>query len=123
MYTARVQFIHSLPFLTISKLIQKLKIDTKDLDTINYTKVLKHVIKQTASNKAIQQMNSMQNPSQQQTEVVDQIVKQLQPTVFVTKEQQLADLVVKPTTALETTAVNQLTKAFEKLSVNLLQQV
>jgi hypothetical protein len=55
--------------------------------------------------------------------VVDQIVKQLWPTVSVTKEQRLADLVVKPTTALETTAVDQLTKAFEKLSVNLLQQV
>jgi len=30
-----------------------LKINTKDLDTINYTKVLKHVIKQIVSNKAI----------------------------------------------------------------------
>ena len=64
-YTAKVQFIHSLPFLTISKLIQKLEINTKDLDTINYTKVLKHVIKQTAFNKAIQQINSTQNLSQQ----------------------------------------------------------
>jgi hypothetical protein len=53
MYTARVWFIHSLPLSTVSKLIRKLEIDTKDLDTINYTKVLKHVIKQTASDKAI----------------------------------------------------------------------
>jgi hypothetical protein len=58
--------------------------------------------------------------------VVDQIIGQLRPTVSVTKEQRLADPVVKPTkpTALpETTIVDQLTKAFEKLSVNLLQQV
>ena len=39
----------------------------------------------------------------------------------VTKEQRLAEPVVKPTPP-ETTAVDQLTKAFEKLSVNLLQQ-
>ena len=64
-YITRVQFIHKLPLLTISKLIQKLEIDTKDLDTINYTKVLKHVIKQTVSNKAIQQINSTRNLSQQ----------------------------------------------------------
>jgi hypothetical protein len=63
MYTARVWFIHSLPLSTTSKLIRKLEIDTKDLDTIDYTKVLKHVIKQTASDKAIQQMNSTQNLS------------------------------------------------------------
>jgi len=53
MYTTKVWFIYSLPFLTISKLIQKLEINTKDLDTINYIKVLKHVIKQIAFNKAI----------------------------------------------------------------------
>ena len=52
-YTAGVWFIHGLPLSTASKLIRKLEIDTKDLDTINYTKVLEHVIKQTASNKAI----------------------------------------------------------------------
>jgi hypothetical protein len=53
---------------------------------------------------------------------VDQIVKQLQLTVFIIKEQQLANLVVKLTklVSLLDTAVNQLTKAFEKLSVNLL---
>jgi hypothetical protein len=124
-YSAGVWFIHRLPLSTTSKLIRKLEIDTKDPDTIDYKKVLEHVIKQTASDKAIQQMNSTQNPSQQQTEVVDQIVKQLRPTVSVTKEQRLADLVVKPTkpVSLPDTAVDQLTKAFEKLSVNLLQQV
>jgi hypothetical protein len=53
MYTAKVWFIYRLPLLTASKLIRKLEINTKDLDTINYTKVLKHVIKQTAFNKAI----------------------------------------------------------------------
>jgi len=39
----------------------------------------------------------------------------------VTKEQQLAEPVVKSTKS-ETTAIDQLAKAFEKLSVNLLQQ-
>jgi hypothetical protein len=71
-------------------------------------------------------MNAIRAPSQQQTEVVDQIIGQLRPMVSVTKEQRLADLVVKPTkptALLETTMVDQLTKAFEKLSVNLLQQV
>jgi hypothetical protein len=79
------------------------------------------VINQTASDKAIQRMDATRNPSQQQVEVVDQIVKQLRATVSVTKEQRLAEPVVKPTTALGATAVDQLTKAFEKLSVTLLQ--
>jgi hypothetical protein len=80
-------------------------------------------MQQTASDKAIQRMNATRNPSQQQTEVVNQIVGRLQPTVSVTKEQRLAEPVVKPTKPDATTAVDQLTKAFEKLSVNLLQQV
>jgi len=50
------------------------------------------------------------------------VVQQLQPTVSVTKEQRLVELVVKSAKS-ETAAVDQLTKAFEKLSVNLLQQV
>jgi len=50
------------------------------------------------------------------------VVQQLQPTVSVTKEQRLVELVVKSTKS-ETVVVDQLTKAFEKLSVNLLQQV
>jgi len=53
MYTAGVWFIHGLPLSTASKLIRKLEIDTEDLDTIDYTKVLEHVIKQTVSDKAI----------------------------------------------------------------------
>jgi putative aminopeptidase FrvX len=83
-------------------------------------------MQQTASDKAIQQMNATRSPSKQQTEVVDQIIRQLRPTVSVTKEQRLAELVVKttkPTTPPETTIVDQLTKAFKKLSVNLIQQV
>jgi len=39
-------------FIT-SKLIWKLEINTKDLDIVNYKKVLKYVVKQTAFNKAI----------------------------------------------------------------------
>jgi len=50
------------------------------------------------------------------------VVQQLQPTVSVTKEQQLVEPVVK-SAKLETVVVDQLTKAFKKLSVNLLQQV
>jgi len=49
-------------------------------------------------------------------------VQQLQPTVSVTKEQRLAEPVVKSAKS-ETAVVDQLTKAFKKLSVNLLQQV
>jgi len=67
-------------------------------------------------------MNATRSPSQQQTEAVNQVVQQLQPTVSVTKEQRLVEPVVKSTKS-ETAVVDQLTKAFEKLSVNLLQQV
>ena len=95
---------------------------------MDYTKQLEHVKQQTASDKAIQRMNATRAPSQQQTEVVNQIIGQLRPTVSVTKEQRLAEPVVKserPATLPDTaaTAVDQLTKAFERLSVNLLQQV
>jgi hypothetical protein len=126
-YTAGVWFIHGLPPTTSSKLIRKFSIDTEDPSTVNYQEQLEHVMKQTASDKAIQRMNATRAPSQQQSEVVDQIVGQLQPTVSVTKEQRLAEPVVKSKTAespnTATTAVDQLTKAFEKLSVNLLRQV
>ena len=47
-------------------------------------------------------------------------MKQLRLTVSVTKEQRLADLVVKLTTVTKTAIVNQLTKAFKKLNINLL---
>ena len=124
-YTAGVWFIHGLPPTTSSKLIWKFSIDTEDPSTINYQEQLEHVMKQTASDKAIQRMNATRAPSQQQSEVVDQIVGQLRPTVSVTKEQRLTEPVVKPTKPRDTatTAVNQLTKAFKKLSVNLLQQI
>ena len=50
------------------------------------------------------------------------MVQQLQPTISITKEQRLVEPVVK-SAKLETVVVDQLTKAFKKLSVNLLQQV
>jgi len=121
-YTASVWFIHRLPLPTASKLIWKLEIDTKDPNTVNYKKLLEQVVKQTASDKAIQRINATRSPSQQQTEAVNQVVQQLQPTVSITKEQRLAELVVKSAKS-ETVVVDQLTKAFKKLSVNLLQQV
>jgi len=65
-------------------------------------------------------MNATRSLSQQQTKAVNQVVQQLQPTVSITKEQRLAELVVKSAKS-ETAAVDQLTKAFKKLSVNLLQ--
>ena len=72
-------------------------------------------------------MNATRAPSRQQNEVVDQIVGQLQPVVSITKEQRLAEPVVKPKPTdapnATTTTVDQLTKAFEKLSVNLVQQI
>ena len=71
------------------------------------------------SDKAIQQIDATRN-SQQQTEAVSQVIRQLRLAVSVTKEQRLGEPVVKPATASEI-AVDQLTKAFEKLSVNLLQ--
>jgi len=52
-YTTRVWFIHGLLLSMASKLIRKLEINTKDLDMVDYKKVLKYVIKQTASDKAI----------------------------------------------------------------------
>jgi hypothetical protein len=51
-------------------------------------------------------MNTTRNPSQQQTKAVNQVVKQLQPTISVTKEQRLADLVVRLIAALEATTVD-----------------
>ncbi len=62
-YTAGVWFIYGLPVSTASKLIRKLEIDTEDPSTIDYKKVLEHVVRQTASDKAIQQMNAIRNPS------------------------------------------------------------
>ena len=121
-YTVGIQFIYRLLLPTASKLIWKLEINTKDPNTVNYKKLLKQVVKQTASDKAIQQINATRSPSQQQTKAVNQVVQQLQPTVSVTKEQQLVEPVVK-SAKLETVVVDQLTKAFKKLSVNLLQQV
>ena len=55
--------------------------------------------KQAASYKTIRQIDVTQNPLQQ-TKAVGQVVKQL--AVSVTREQRLAELVVKSTTALET---------------------
>src|SRR3984893_3858335 len=124
-FNAGVWFIHVLPLSTSSKLIRKFSIDTEDPTTVDYQAHLEHVMKQTASDKAIQRMNATQAPSRQQSEVVDQIVGQLCPTVSVTKKQRLAEPVVKPTQTSNTTdtAVDNLTKAFEKLSVNLVQQI
>jgi hypothetical protein len=83
-------------------------------------------MQQTASDKAIQRMNATRTPSQQQTEVVD-LVGRLQPTVSVTKEQRLADPIVRPAVSTKagesSVVIDQLTKAFEKLSVNLITQV
>ena len=121
-YTVGIQFIYRLLLPTASKLIWKLEINTKDPNTVNYKKLLKQVVKQTASDKAIQQINATRSPSQQQTKAVNQVVQQLQPTISVTKEQQLVEPVVKSAKP-ETAVVDQLTKAFKKLSVNLLQQV
>jgi hypothetical protein len=124
-YTTGVWFIHGLPSATSSKLIQKFSIDTEDPSTVDYQCQLEHVMKQTVSDKAIQRMNATRAPSRQHNKVVDQIVEQLRPTVLVTKEQRLAEPVVKPTQTGNTTdtVVDNLTKAFEKLSVNLVQQI
>jgi hypothetical protein len=125
LYTTGVWFIYRLPSATSSKLIQKFSIDTEDPSTVDYQCQLEHVIKQTVSDNAIQRMNTTQALSWQQSKVVDQIVRQLQSTVLVTKEQRLTEPVVKPTQTGNTTdtAVDNLTKAFEKLSVNLVQQI
>ena len=52
-YTAGVWFIHGLPLNTASGLIRKFEIDTEDPATIDYQCELKHVMQQTASDKAI----------------------------------------------------------------------
>ena len=68
-------------------------------------------------------MDATRNPSQQ-TEAVGQVVKQL--VVSMTREQRPAGLVVKSMTIPEpasTTEIDQLTKAIQTFSVNLLQQV
>jgi len=62
-YTARIWFIYRLPLPTASKLIWKLEIDTEDPNTVDYKKLLEQVVKQTASDKAIQQMNATRSPS------------------------------------------------------------
>ena len=118
--TARVQFIYGLPLSIASRLIRKFVINTEDPATVNYQQQLEHVTKQAASDQAIRQMDATRNP-QQQTEAVGQIAKQLQTAVPATVEQRLGEPVVKPTTASKT-EIDQLTKAFETFSVNLLQQ-
>jgi hypothetical protein len=124
-YTAGVWFIHGLPLPVASRLIRKFAINTEDPATVNYQQQLEHVKKQAASDKAIRQMDATWNPSQQ-AEVVNQVVEQLQPAAPVTGAR-LREPVVRSTTALETTlettAMGQLTKAFETFSVNLLQLV
>ena len=56
------------------------------------------------------------------TELVD-LVRKLQLTISVTQKQQLVELVIKKTSNTTDTAVDNLTKVFEKLSVNLVQQI
>jgi len=126
-YTAGVWFIHGLPLPIASILIRKFAIETEDPATVNYQQLLEHVTKQAVSDRAVRQMDATRNPSQQ-TEAVGQVVKQL--AVSVTREQRPAGLVVRSTIApktipepASTTEIDQLTKAIQTFSVNLLQQV
>ncbi len=64
-YIAGVQFIHGLPPVMASSLIQDFAIDTEDLATIDYQKELEYIMQQTASDKAIQHMNTIYKETQQ----------------------------------------------------------
>ncbi len=102
-----------------SSLIQRFAIDTEDLATIDYSKELEHIIQQTTSDKAIQYMNDMRKE-------VQQAVDPVKPILSISREGlQGASLTVRPTSklarSLESTAVEDLTKVFKKLSVSLVK--
>ena len=108
LYTARVWFVYGLPLSTSSKLVWKFSIDTEDPTTVNYKELLKSVMQWIASNRAFQYLCTTQTPLQQA-----EVVEQLQ-LVSMEKEQRPVGLNV---------AIDQLMKTFEKLSVNLVQQI
>jgi hypothetical protein len=121
-YTTGIWFIHGLPPSTAGKLIRKFAIDTEDPSTIDYPKMRDYIMRQALSNRAIQRMNATRTPLQQ-AEVVD-LIERLQPVVSITREQQFADPIAQApakTIGLDV-VVDQLTRAFEKLSVNLIGQ-
>ena len=118
-----------MPLPIASRLIRKFAIDTEDPSTVIYQQQLEHVTKQAVSDRAVRQMDATRNPSRQ-TEAVGQIVEQLQPAMPATREQRPAGPVVKSTIVpktipepASTTEIDQLTKAIQTFSVNLLQQV
>jgi hypothetical protein len=110
------------------KTIRKYSIDIKDPSTVSYNTILRYIEQQTESDQSVEDLERARGAlpaTQGKTELVD-LVGQLQPTLSVTQEQQLVEPVVKKTIGAPdttTTAVDQLTKAFEKLSVNLVQQI
>ena len=76
------------------KVIRKQEIDTKDLDTIKYNKILEYVELSAKLEKAIQHMNSEKAPTlDQKTELKDLLTK-FQTTTIVPKEKKLIDLVI-----------------------------
>jgi hypothetical protein len=123
-FTAGVWFIHGLPPSLANKLIRDLAIDTEDPATVKYQTELEHIMKQAASDKTIQRMNAARASSQLSTEVVGQIAGQLEPTVSRMKEQRFMEPVVRPvepnSASVPNAAIDQLTKTFEKLSINMI---
>lgn len=123
-HTVAVWFLHGLPLSLAKKTIRKFAIDIKDPSTVDYEKILQYIEHQIESDQSIEDLE-LARGTQGRTELID-LVGQLRPIVSVAKDQRFAELVVKSNKAassLEFTAVNQLTKAFEKFSVNPLQQV
>jgi hypothetical protein len=105
-----------------SKLIRKFTIDTEDPMTINYQKQLDHIIQETASDKAIQRMNAIQTASQLPIGGTDSA----KPLAGDHEEPRPVEPMTKPAKSVkssEPVTVEDLTKAFEKLSVNIIQQV
>jgi hypothetical protein len=85
--------------LLAKKTVQKFTINIKDPSTVNYDKILEYVKQQTESDQSVKDLELARGASstvQKRTELVD-LIRQLRPTVSVTKEQQLAEPVVKST--------------------------
>jgi len=76
------------------KVIRKQEIDTKDLDTIKYNKILEYVELSAKLEKAIQHMNSEKAPTLDQKTELKDLLTRFQTTTIVPKEKKLIDLVI-----------------------------
>ncbi len=113
----------------VSSLIRRFAIDTEDLATVNYQKELEHIMQQTVSDKAIQRMNAIHKEAQQamDPEKPLQLISNQEGLPGTSNQEGLPGArpavrpASKPAKYPESIIVEDLTKAFEKLNVSLVQ--